>query len=137
MKLDRNGYGSFSFINDGQRERQQAHRMAWQLYLGPIPAHLAVLHKCDNPRCVNPEHLFLGTNEDNRADCVAKDRQAKGSRMGAAKLTENMVSEILASELPRHILADAYHVSKTAIALIKRRETWKHVCPHDLKRKEP
>lgn len=62
------GYGRF-----GPRQHQ-AHRVSWLLYRGPIPAGLFVLHRCDVPRCVNPTHLFLGTQTDNVRDCIAKGR---------------------------------------------------------------
>ena len=77
------GYGQLT----RQRVSQKAHRVAWEIINGIIPDDLFVLHKCDNPSCVNPNHLFLGTNQDNHNDMVAKDRHTKGERDAMHKLT--------------------------------------------------
>ncbi len=71
-----------------------AHRLAWLIFYGPIPKGKWVLHKCDNPPCCNPAHLFLGTTQDNTADRDAKGRTAKGERSGNAKLTDAQVRAI-------------------------------------------
>ena len=67
---NKDGYGLFGYNG----KNQKAHRVSWQLHNGPIPDGLCVLHKCDNPSCVNPNHLFLGTNADNIKDRVNKNR---------------------------------------------------------------
>lgn len=69
------GYGRFGY----QRKVKNAHQVAWMLFRGEIPKGMLVLHKCDNRVCVNPDHLFLGTHEDNMADMVAKGRKFRGS----------------------------------------------------------
>jgi hypothetical protein len=67
---DKNGYGFFRFDD----KQQKAHRVAWQLEIGPIPDEMHICHVCDNPPCVNPNHLFLGTPKDNMQDKLAKGR---------------------------------------------------------------
>lgn len=76
---DRKGYGKFGVGTLGHDRRvESAHRVAWELTRGPIPGGMYVLHHCDNPWCVNPDHLWLGTRADNAADMVAKGRSTKG-----------------------------------------------------------
>jgi hypothetical protein len=84
------GYGT---IGTSKGYLTSAHRLSWIIHNGPIPKGLSVLHKCDNPPCVNPKHLFLGTQRDNIIDCVNKrrDNKACGSRHPNAKLTESLV----------------------------------------------
>lgn len=133
------GYGLFRA--DGRLVR--AHRFAYELYVGPILDGLCVLHKCDVPACVNPAHLFLGTQADNIADKCAKGRQASGDRHGSrlhpektargekignAKLTEEQVREIRAAEgLSQQRLAVAFNVDQTLISQIRSRKIWRHV----------
>lgn len=81
---NRAGYGLFSVGKRATRDRSNAHRVAWVFANGPIPVGMWVLHKCDNPPCVNPAHLFLGTHEDNYADRHAKGRDSKGPSHGLA-----------------------------------------------------
>lgn len=85
--LDEHGYG-----RDGWGHL--AHRIAWEALHGPIPAGLVVRHDCDNPRCVNVDHLRLGTHADNVADRVARGRSAAGERNGRAKLTRDHAATI-------------------------------------------
>jgi hypothetical protein len=123
---DKDGYGQFSFKN----RNYKAHRVAYRLYVGPIPKGMQVLHKCDNTSCVNPKHLFLGTNDDNTVDMVQKDRQAKGEDSARAKLTEDQVREIkkrLAGPETATNIARDYPVSRKAVSLIKIGINWKHI----------
>jgi hypothetical protein len=84
-------------LNDGHcdlmrlRVKILAHRYSWQLHFGPIPAGLCVLHHCDTPDCVRPDHLHTGTHADNARDKVSRNRQSYGERNPTAKLTEDMV----------------------------------------------
>lgn len=111
-----------------------AHRIAWVVANGPITDGLHVCHNCpggDNPLCINVAHLFLGTNADNVADMVKKDRQNRGARNGKSKLTDAQVIEIrqrYASEKVTHgILAAEYGVCSSMICLIINHKNWRHL----------
>jgi DNA-binding XRE family transcriptional regulator len=105
-----------------------AHRVAYEVYRGPIPDGMHVCHKCDNRICVNPDHLFLGTHAENMADMSKKNRQARGADNGSAKLTEIDVRAIRAeNSKSQSELGKDYGVSQSYISKIKRRESWKHV----------
>jgi hypothetical protein len=120
------GYGKFMLDGVGQ----WAHRVAWALAFGPIPAGMHVCHKCDNPRCVRPAHLFLGTVTDNQRDSVRKGRHIKGEAVGNAKLTEAQVKDIrhrFRAGTTQRELAASYGVAQTAVSAIVRRVTWAHV----------
>jgi len=88
---DRDGYGRINVNTKSYR----SHRLIYEMYNGYFNQNLEVCHKCDNPRCVNPNHLFLGTLQDNMDDKVSKNRQVQGSRVNTAKLSENDVYDIL------------------------------------------
>lgn len=105
----------------------EAYRWAYLAYVGEIPPGRYVCHSCDNPACVNPNHLFLGTPADNVADMVAKNRQAKGERKFNAKLNESKVREIRASDLSDRKLAAIYEVDHKVINRIKNRKAWAHI----------
>lgn len=102
--LDKDGYGKFQVPLGGKRQlSMRSHRLAHFLLTGELPP--AVLHRCDKPPCCNPAHLFGGTQRDNRADCVAKGRQARGETNGAAKLTDAQVAEIQRRYVPGRAVA--------------------------------
>jgi hypothetical protein len=121
------GYGIFNLC--GGYGCIPAHKLSWIMHFGREPEPLCVLHRCDNPACVNPEHLFLGTRADNIADCVAKKRQPIGSKKATAKLDENDVRFI--RETYQHwrggILARKFGVSPGLINGIVHRKRWTHV----------
>lgn len=108
-----------------------AHRVAWELANGPIPDGFCVLHRCDNPPCVNPAHLFLGTHADNVADKIAKGRQPVGEDAGPSKLTESQVRSIrgryAAGGVSQKQLGRENGVAQGVIWCVIHRKTWEHV----------
>jgi hypothetical protein len=126
--LTRGGYGQFP-LRKGVIRR--AHRIAWELTYGP-PGNSWVLHRCDNPRCVRPDHLFLGAPKDNGADMAAKGRadSRRGAARQNAKLTEADVLAIRAARAQGVTGADLgrrYDVHRTTIYHICSRDYWKHI----------
>lgn len=111
------------------KHRMKAHRYAYTLHIGPIPEGAYICHHCDVPSCVNPAHLFAGTQQDNVDDCVRKGRRvpAKGERNRAAKLTEQQVREIRQTPGTMTDIGSRYGVSGVMVSLIKRRKSWTHV----------
>jgi hypothetical protein len=129
--IDQKGYGNVS-REPGKYDK--AHRVAWELAKGPIPDGLFVCHDCpggDNPRCVNPEHLFLGTAKDNSEDMVDKGRSCYGEKHGQSKLTEDQVSEIISKyssgKFSQSELAKMFNISQSSISFIIRGVNWKHL----------
>lgn len=121
------GYGGISI----KGMEKTAHRASFEIFKGPI-GEKWVLHSCDNPGCVNPDHLWLGTNEINVLDKCRKNRQAKGSQMPTNKLSERQVEEIIKSYIlgvgVREI-ATKYSVEWTTVYRILKRKIWKYVLP--------
>lgn len=124
-----NGYGVF-FV-EGPLDRWLAHRYAWTLCYGPIPEGMQVLHRCDRRDCVNPWHLFLGTQADNMADMHAKKRGTYGERVHNAKLTPELVRAIremyAMGDISYEALGRQFGVSGSVIHDVIRRITWKHI----------
>lgn len=125
-KPDGRGYGRIKI--NGQSKL--AHRISWELHNGAIPHHdsyhgICVLHKCDNPKCVNPGHLFLGTNADNVHDRVKKNRGAFGSSAGNSKLSEDDVAWIRQLGGPNRKIASCFGINETTVSRIKRVITWR------------
>tara|TARA_R110000868_G_scaffold94607_3_gene260955 strand:+ start:2439 stop:3164 length:726 start_codon:yes stop_codon:yes gene_type:complete len=123
------GYGKMRISKDKERG---AHRISWEIHNGPIPDKMEVCHKCDNPGCVNPEHLFLGTHKENMEDRELKGRRTapKGEKNGMSKLVLEQVIEIknqLKNGTSGADLARKYGVSKTQISWIKLGKSWKDV----------
>ena len=106
-------------------------RVSWEIAYGVIPGDMNICHHCDNPYCVRPEHLFLGTDADNHRDRDAKGRQARGEQLPIAKLTAEQVAAIRAryaeGRLSMRILSKEYDVAPDTIRLLIKRATWKHV----------
>lgn len=120
-----NGYGRLHHAG----VKGLAHRLFFTLLTGPIPNDLLVCHTCDNPPCMNPRHLWLGTIADNNADKMAKGREyrARGDDHVQVKLTSEIVSAIRASTEPNVMLAVHYGVTRQHIRGIRIRKTWRHL----------
>lgn len=128
------GYGRIKA--DGERKEVLAHRASWQVHKGAIPDGMCVLHRCDNPPCINPDHLFLGTFADNYLDMVSKGRarcaseqpKTRGSKHWKAKLTETQVREIIARKSEsRKSLASEFGTSARYISSIVCGHKWKYL----------
>jgi DNA-binding CsgD family transcriptional regulator len=125
------GYGRLSFNG----LFVYAHRLAYETFVEPIPPGLYVLHKCDRPSCIRPEHLFVGTATDNAADMDSKGRRGsgrnrhirRGTEHHSARLTENDVLQIRASALTAKELSARFGVTPRTIRKIRRGTRWAHI----------
>jgi hypothetical protein len=125
---NRFGYGRIYW----NKKRSHAHRISYELHKGPLSEKDLVLHSCDTPACVNPEHLFVGDHLANSMDMYIKKRQNPpiGSRNRHAILNEEIVKDVilqLAQGFKARDLADKYNVHKSTIFNIKNKKTWRHV----------
>lgn len=118
------GYGNF-ILRSGVTLR--APRFSYELNVGPIPPKMHVLHKCDDPRCVNPKHLFLGSNRANVDDKLRKQRQARGERSGVARLTEEQVRQIILDGRSHRDIARSHGIGKSTVGAIKTGKAWSHI----------
>ncbi len=133
------GYGIVSVTDPDSTTRYKnirANRFSWELHNGPIPDGLCVCHRCDNPPCCNPDHLFLGTDEDNAHDMWNKGRGVKlspsiGVKNVNAKLKDEDIPKIRAlladHSMTQNEIAEVFHVTKKVIWQIRHRKTWTHV----------
>lgn len=119
----RSGYGQFRVLGS----MTNAHRVSWEIYRGQIIGGFHVLHRCDNRKCVNPDHLFLGTHADNMDDMHNKGRGATRERHGRSKLTPSLVAEIKAMKggLLQREIAAKFGVSQQQISHILRGVHWR------------
>jgi hypothetical protein len=121
------GYGS---LGTGGRHGPNvyAHRYSWEAHNGPLPPGVEVCHRCDNPACVNPGHLFLGTHADNMRDAWEKRRLSEGERHVSSKLTQAGVALIrslyAAGGVTQYTLAELFRVSRGCIEHVVHRSTW-------------
>lgn len=144
-----NGYGQFTARVNGKTRVFIAHRLSYEAFVGEIPQGMFVLHKCDNRKCFNPAHLFLGSQDDNMKDMVSKGRSAKraklakrgdnhwtkvkpekvrvGTQLYNAQLTEDAVRDIRSSSERSADLARKYKVSPQVLCSARKGHTWKHV----------
>ena len=127
-RLNKKNYGEMSLIG----VQTLAHRFSLSLVVGPLDdPRTVVRHKCDNPRCVNPNHLETGTHQENMADRQIRDRTARGENNGRAKVTPDIVRKIRADTRTSLQIAPEYGLTDTAVRYIKRRVTWAHVSDND------
>jgi len=123
------GYGHIQIDNFVEK----AHRLSYRLFIGNIPDGMCICHRCDNPSCVNPSHLFLGTKLDNARDREAKNRNTylSGEKHKMAKLTSEQVESIRSTPIVKHgdkaRIAMEYGVSQSCIGSILNRKTWKEI----------
>ena len=133
----KNGYGWFRSASGDQRG---AHRSSWELSIGPIPPGLCVCHSCDNPPCVNPAHLWLGTHTDNNVDKMVKGRASKGEshskclhpargERARSKLSSDAVLKIreLAGTISQSKIGVMFGISQAHVSEIVLRKVWTHI----------
>lgn len=131
---DEHGYGTLN-TRRSHPKIQKAHRISWELANGPIPPGLWVLHKCDTPPCVRPDHLFLGNRSDNMKDAASKgrlDQQKRplARRAAVAKITPEIVREIRRAAIGADSYAQLsrqFNLTATHISYIVRRMVWKDI----------
>jgi len=132
------GYGHMlvGSRKDDSRRTVTVSRVSWELFRGEIPEGMCVCHRCDNPACVNVEHLFLGTVADNNLDCRIKGRHGsktkpdaipRGEARAFAKLKPGDILAIRSSAETQRSLADRYGVRQSTISLVRLRKSWKHI----------
>lgn len=122
--LDPKGYGR---LRIGGGVTIKAHRLAYLLHHGYLP-DLFICHSCDNPSCVNPDHLFAGTIQDNHKDMVRKGRMRIGVKHGRVRLNEEQVKTILATpEKPLSYFSALFGVHPNTIHCVRKRLTWRHL----------
>lgn len=127
---DPHGYGRTSENN----HPVLVHRLAWMLWRGEVPKGMFVCHKCDNPSCVNPNHLFLGTAKDNNADRTSKGRSmpsgVRGEQHGMSAITEEQARSIFNEPGIQRDIAKKFGITQHAVWCIKAGRTWKHIHNH-------
>ena len=119
----RRGYGCIRI--NGRPER--AHRVAWAMKNGTIPDGMYVCHACDNPACVNPDHLWIGDQKDNMGDCARKGRKTRGEDKSNAVLTDDDVRLILHSPCGPAELGRRLGVTTSHVCSIRKGRRWRHV----------
>lgn len=127
--LFKQGYGQFSY----NRKNTKAHRISYLIHFGELPADLLVCHKCDNRKCVNPQHLFLGTHYDNVQDQISKNRRhdVTGEKNGKSKMTIESVLELVrivgSGQMSQNEAAKYFGISQGVISGIMLGKRWSYV----------
>jgi hypothetical protein len=114
----KNTYGYGIFLLPGEVQ-VRAHRHSYEIHNGPIPEGMVIMHSCDNPPCVNPDHLKIGTRLENNRDSVKKRRNAYGSRNGQSKLSEEQISLIRADNRTHKLIADEFNISQSHVSRVR------------------
>jgi DNA-binding CsgD family transcriptional regulator len=120
------GYGMLSV----KSITKYSHRVSYEAFIGPIPSGMCVCHKCDNPGCCNPDHLFLGTVLDNMTDMVSKSRSAIGSRSSNAKISEQTAMKVMSLLYDGRTSVDVARIlnlTKHTVRHIKHGRAWSHI----------
>ena len=123
----RHGYGLFHWPQGDRQAQGTAHRYSWRLHRGEIPAEMFVLHRCDNPSCVNPDHLFLGTHRENMKDKMAKGRWNTGHGKRIAPDTVRLIRREVNNGTSRGAMARRLGVSATMVSEICSGKRWKNI----------
>lgn len=118
---DKDGY--VNIVISGRR-RVRAHRLSFELEKGPIPVGMEVCHSCDNPPCIDVDHLFLGTSQDNKIDSMVKARHARGKSVGTNILTEDQALAISMDKRNRRVIAREYGVKPSHVDGIRTGKCW-------------
>lgn len=128
---DKDGYALVWYPGSHGKRLVRLHRLVWELTHEAIPPTVHVCHTCDNPPCINPEHLFTGTSRDNNDDKVRKGRHARGETAGRSKLTDMQVREMralyAAGGESTNTLARRFGITQATTWKIVRRLAWRHV----------
>ncbi len=122
------GYGQIKL--PGERRQIYAHRLSYLIHKGPLPEGKHICHTCDNPKCVNPDHLFVGTSQDNHDDMTKKKRHTYGQRSATAKITEEQARQVLGMVglgIKQNVIAKTFGLSQVQISRIKLGKRWKHL----------
>ena len=129
---DKDGYGALTLMRKCGKwawRPVRAHRISWEIHAGPIPSGMCVLHHCDVRECVNPKHLYVGTNRDNQDDVIARNRR-KGERQSNHKLTNADVAWLRSVEptwANARIMAVKLRITPENASMVMLRKTWKHL----------
>lgn len=126
--IGKDGYGRFEMKVESGYKTHRAHRISYMFFVDSIPDDKLICHSCDNTLCVNPNHLFLGTNQDNIDDRTKKNRQAKGEKVNTNKLTRQnvyQIREMIEQGYTLQKIASIFGVCDVAISSIKSGKSWK------------